>query len=275
MLKVNKGNWKSIDVNVSSLWLIGPRAGGGKHTNVYHGNFVPQIPNHLIRRYTDEGDVVLDIFTGSGTTLYECEELNRNFIGLDINPWAIDFVRQHMGESGKIQWFLHQCDATDRGVATHAIGSSLAKLQRESVDFLIAHPPYLDIIKFSEEAGDISRISDVDAFLGKFTEAMGNGYAALKDKGYFALVAGDIYRNSEVIPLAFLMMREVQTHFACKLKGIVIKDMVGNRAKIGQEALWKYHALKSDFFLFKHEYIFVFKKETPKQRRKRNAASVE
>ncbi len=269
MLKVTKDNWKSIDVNVSSLWLIGPRNSSGKHTNVYHGNFVPQIPNHLIRRYTDEGDTVLDIFTGSGTTLYECEELNRNFIGLDINPWAINFVTQQMGESEKIKWFLHKCDSTDRDASVSAITSSLKELQRDAVDFFIAHPPYLDIIKFTNEDGDISRINDVDAFLCKFVDAMRNGYEVLKDKGYFALVAGDIYRNSEVIPLAFLMMQAVQKNLNCKLKGIVIKDMVGNRAKIGQEALWKFHALKSDFFLFKHEYIFVFKKETPKRPRKR------
>ena len=45
------------------------------------------------------------------------------------------------------------------------------------------------------------------------------------------------------------------------LKGIVVKDMVGNRAKIGQEALWRYRALKYGNYLFKHEYIFVFRKE--------------
>lgn len=269
MLKVDKYNWKSIDVNVSSLWLIGPRNTSGKHTNVYHGNFVPQIPNHLIRRYTDEGDVVLDIFTGSGTTLYECEELKRNFIGLDINPWAVDFVNKQMGATKKIKWFLHKCDATDNEVSASVIASSLKKLKAEAVDFFIAHPPYLDIIKFSEEPGDISQIGDLDEFLEKFIRAMKTGYDALKEKGYFALVAGDIYRNSEVIPLAFLMMHEIQRNFCCKLKGIVIKDMVGNRAKIGQEALWKFHALKSDFFLFKHEYIFVFKKERPKKTRRK------
>ena len=44
------------------------------------------------------------------------------------------------------------------------------------------------------------------------------------------------------------------------IKAIVVKDMVGNRAKLGIEALWRYRTLKSDTFMFKHEYIFVFKK---------------
>ena len=129
----------------------------------------------------------------------------------------------------------------------------------------------MDIIKFSEEPGDISHISDIPTFMEKFVQAITTGYDSLRNKGYFALVAGDVYRNGEVIPLAFLMMNEIQKHFPSKLKGIVIKDMVGNRAKIGQEALWKFHALKSDFFLFKHEYIFVFKKELPKRARVKGA----
>lgn len=39
---------KELDINVDSLWIIGPRAKGGKHENVYHGNFAPQIPNQMI-----------------------------------------------------------------------------------------------------------------------------------------------------------------------------------------------------------------------------------
>lgn len=78
-------NWRELDINTDSLWLIGERAKTGKHKNVYHGNFIPQIPNQLIRRYTKAGDVVLEPFMGSGTALFECEELGRKYVGLDIN----------------------------------------------------------------------------------------------------------------------------------------------------------------------------------------------
>ena len=83
----------------------------------------------------------------------------------------------------------------------------------------------------------------------------------LKAKHHFAVVVGDIYRNGEVVPLGFYLMLAIRKNIKCKLKGIVVKDMVGNRAKIGMESLWRYRTLKSDTFLFKHEYIFVFKKD--------------
>ena len=74
------------------------------------------------------------------------------------------------------------------------------------------------------------------------------------------MVAGDLWRNGEVVPLSFYLMNAIKSFVQCQLKGIVIKDMVGNKGKLESEDVWRYRALKSDYFLFKHEYIFVFKK---------------
>jgi len=42
------------------------------------------------------------------------------------------------------------------------------------------------------------------------------------------------------------------------LKSIIIKNIEGNRAKQNKEAIWRYRALSSDYYIFKHEYIFIF-----------------
>ncbi len=46
-MKIDKDNWRDVDINIDSLWIIGPRAKGGKRENNYHGNFVPQVPDHI------------------------------------------------------------------------------------------------------------------------------------------------------------------------------------------------------------------------------------
>ena len=56
--------------------------------------------------------------------------------------------------------------------------------------------------------------------------------------------------KSEVIPLAFKIMESVKQHLKVKLKGIVVKNIEGNRGKLGAQNIWKYRALKSDYFLF-------------------------
>lgn len=59
-----------------------------------------QKPKELIKRIvlasTNEGDVVADYYLGSGTTAEVCKDLNRNFIGCDINPKAIEITKARL-----------------------------------------------------------------------------------------------------------------------------------------------------------------------------------
>ena len=54
----------------------------------YFGKLIPGIPAFAIDTFTKEGDLVLDPFSGSGTTVVEARERNRQGVGTDINPLA-------------------------------------------------------------------------------------------------------------------------------------------------------------------------------------------
>ncbi|MCU0239198.1 MAG: site-specific DNA-methyltransferase, partial [Pyrinomonadaceae bacterium] len=108
---LNIENWKELNINTDSLWLISERDKSGKHSNIYHGNFIPQIPNQLIKRFTRKGETVFEPFMGSGTTLFECEKLGRNYVGFDINSEIVDLVQ------GKVdnpkETFVKHCNSLD------------------------------------------------------------------------------------------------------------------------------------------------------------------
>ncbi len=53
----------------------------------------------IISCSSNEGDTVLDPFCGSGTTLVAAKKLNRNYIGIDMNPDAIAIARERLHES--------------------------------------------------------------------------------------------------------------------------------------------------------------------------------
>ena len=104
-------DWKNLDINTDSLWLINERDKTGKHENIYHGNFVPQIPNQLIRRYTKKDETVFEPFMGSGTTLFECEKLGRKYIGFDINQAIVSFVQSKADNNETT--FIQTCNSLD------------------------------------------------------------------------------------------------------------------------------------------------------------------
>ncbi len=83
---LNLNRWKEYDdIITDSLWIFDKRDTSGMHKAGYWGNFIPQIPNQLLRRYTKKGEWVLDPFLGSGTTLIECKRLGRNGVGVELN----------------------------------------------------------------------------------------------------------------------------------------------------------------------------------------------
>ncbi|MEW6557226.1 MAG: hypothetical protein AB1349_07720 [Elusimicrobiota bacterium] len=121
------------------------------------------------------------------------------------------------------------------------------------------HPPYHDIIKFSENPNDLCNAKTTEEFLNKFSDVVKNTYPLLDEKRFLVLVIGDKYSQSEWVPLGFYTMQKVLEN-GYKLKSIVIKNISGNRAKRNAEQLWRRRALGGGFYIFKHEYIMFFQK---------------
>jgi len=255
-------NWKELDINTDSLWMISQRDKSGKHKNVYHGNFIPQIPNQLIRRYTKANDIVLEPFMGSGTTLFECEKLNRKYIGFDINEEMVKWVKDQMSDSLFYKDFeIFLANSLDKLQVDKNCEIANKKFNSKSVQFVLMHPPYMDIIKFTQNKDDLSQIDNINEFVKQFKIICQNSLKHLDKGRYFAIVIGDVYKNSEVVPLGFYCMDMIKRNFKVKLKGTIIKNIEGNRGKLGVGGIWRYRALNSDYYIFKHEYICVLKKE--------------
>ena len=268
MAKINDLNlihWKKYsDILTDSLWLISERDKSGAHNNAYHGNFIPQIPNQMIRRFTKKGDVVLDAFLGYGTTLIESKKLGRHGIGIDLIPEVARAATKNINSEPlngeKVFSEVIVADSTKKEAREKAL-QALNKIGKRSIQLIILHPPYHDIIKFSKEKEDLCNAPTVEKFTEQFGDVIENFCDLLDGNRYLVVVIGDKYTNSGWVPLGFHLLQEtLRRGKGLKLKSILVKNMSGNRAKLNQENLWRYRALVGGFYIFKHEYILVFKK---------------
>jgi len=256
---INLNRWKEYDdIRTDSLWIMDKRDSTGVHTAGYWGNFIPQIPNQMLKRYTKKGDWVLDPFVGCGTTLIESQRLGRNGIGVDLQETVAQKARELISSEPNRHNVITKVLTADS--AELDFKTLLKKHNQKAVQLLIMHPPYFDIIKFSKHPRDLSNAPSVDKFLEMMRTIVDNASCVLEKGRHLILVIGDKYSKGEWIPLGFLTMNEIlQRGFL--LKSIIVKNFEETTAKRNQKELWRYRALVGGFYIFKHEYIFVFRKK--------------
>lgn len=236
---------KEFKLETSTVWSFPDRGNWATHKGDYPGNWSPYVPRNIILRYSRENDLVLDQFVGSGTTLVEARLLNRNIIGCDINNNSIEISKERIKNiNGNSIVKLLKRDARD-----------LHDIKDGSVDLICTHPPYANIIKYSEDIkGDLSLLNREEFYLG-MQQVSKECYRVLKDDKYCAILMGDTRKNGFIIPMGFDVMN-IFIRSGFKIKEIIIKE----QHNCSSTNYWKELSIKRNFYLIAHEYLFVFKK---------------
>lgn len=245
--KTVKWEPEDFELEMTTHWSFPKRGDWATHDAKWRGNWSPYIPRNILLRYSKEGDLVLDQFAGGGTTLVEAKLLNRNIIGVDINDTALERCRektnfQHEGANGQVRI----CKGDAR---------SLDFIANDSIDLICTHPPYANIIQYSDDIeGDLSRLP-VKEFLSEMNAVAAESYRVLKKDKFCAVLMGDTRQKGYMIPMSFEVMHIFEEE-GFKLKEIIIKQQHNCRAT----GYWKTNSVKYNFLLIAHEYLFVFKK---------------
>ena len=181
---------------------------------------------------------------GSGTTLVEAKLLNRNAVGVDINPQSVSISETNL---------QFQCETNSKIVIRNGNASDLHFIKDSRIDLICTHPPYSNVIQYSKGLkGDISLLA-VDEFLEQMQKVAKESYRVLKKGKMCAVMMGDIRKYGKVVPLGFRMM-ECFIRAGFMNKEIIIKE----QHNCHSTAYWQRQ--KKDFLLLAHEYIFVFQK---------------
>lgn len=82
---------------VGDVWQMNILGQNDKTERIGYDTQKPKsLIERIIKASSDEGDLVADFYMGSGTTAVVAKELNRNFIGCDINPRAVELTKKRL-----------------------------------------------------------------------------------------------------------------------------------------------------------------------------------
>ncbi len=191
---------------------------------------------NLLERYTREGDLMIDPFCGSGTSLDVAADLKRKARGFDVSPYRDD---------------IEPADARE------------LPMPDEVVDFVFMDPPYSDNLKYSDDERCIGRINATDeAYFEALEDAFDEAWRVMKDRRYMAVYICDYYgkppgsRRAEFVPIGMRCMALLALKFRLIEHICVVRH---NRAlKDGRR---RRQAEEGNFFLRGFNHLMVVKKE--------------
>ena len=198
----------------------------------------------MILRYSKPEDWILDQFLGSGTTLVEAKLLNRNAIGVDINPQSISLSEANLN---------FECETQSKIFVRNGDATELSFIKDNKIDFICTHPPYANIIKYSSNIiGDISLL-DEQEFFDAINKVARESYRVLKKGKCCAIMIGDKRLRGNVVPLGFQLLH-CFLDAGFKTKEIIIKEQHNCKSTD------KWINVDKKFLMLTHEYIFIFYK---------------
>jgi len=224
--------------------------------------FPVELCRRLIQIYTKKGDLVIDPFVGSGSTLVACKELGRRGVGIDINEKFVKLAQERL-----VQESLDTSEIESPKVYTDDAANLLNYVEVESADLCITSPPYWMVHlrrrsadykqprPYSQLARDLGNITDYPTFMAELKRIFENVYRALKTGKRCIVIVMDIRVMNKFIPY-HMDIAAIMKDIGFSLEDIIIWDRRKEYNKL-RPLGYPYVFIVNKV----HEYIMIFRKD--------------
>jgi DNA modification methylase len=153
--------------------------------------FDPVLTELMYKWFNIEGGTILDPFAGGSVRGIVSNYLGYDYTGIDIRPEQVvsnqDQAKDILSPSCKFpNWMVGDSK------------EELNSIEDGSFDMVFTCPPYFDLEKYSDEAGDISNM-DYESFKDAYSQILRKSCEKLKDNRFFVVVIGDVRDKDRTI----------------------------------------------------------------------------
>jgi DNA modification methylase len=249
------------DTSYSSFWLynrendLNSEHLRDRFVNFYDekillSEFNPTIAKNIISYWSNEGDLILDPFSGRTRALVSYS-MNRKYLGYEISKDAYNYTINKFKDLKLSERENFNVDIKNEDCI------NMESLKDESVDLIFTCPPYWDIEKYESCKGQLSDIEDYDIFLKELMLRLNISIKKLKKDKYMCIVIGDFRKNKKYYALHSFLIQSMENNKDIKLHDIIaVQNIPFNTA-----AFYFGPGKKSAKITSKaHEYLLVWKK---------------
>lgn len=212
---------------------------------LHPATFPISLAKKVIELFTHQGELVLDPFVGSGTTLVAAQDSNRNAVGFDLLPKYVDLCGLRLSEN-------HMFNNSEQIAIQDDARNIYKYFDEETISLIWTSPPYANLLnrkrqnksrrdRINDQLNKIEQYSQDDRDLGtydleKYTESMGDIYESLlpllKEKAHCVINVPDFWWENQRVTIHVSIIQELRKR-GYELRNTIIWDRTNIVNNIG------------------------------------------
>src|SRR5436309_6037753 len=213
-------------IKFTKSWFVHRPEPRGDRKIRHPASFPESLVKDFVSFFTRKGELVVDPFVGTGSTLLAALETGRSGIGFEIVEKYVEISRERVKDALARNGVLEEAKKSGSSWAkiVKADSAKLSKVWRENgfppADYCITSPPYWNQLKrshmrqkgraekgldtaYSDDPDEIGNIDDYHDFLRALKRTFDEVYKVMKPKGYLTIITNNVYTDGRMYPLAF------------------------------------------------------------------------
>ena len=213
-------------IRFTKSWLILRPPRRSENEILHPAKFPEKLVRKFICFFTKPGEIILDPFLGSGSTLVAAKQCNRSAIGIEISEKYLQISQERLKNTNISSYPpIYTTDQESFWRIIKGDSAYLLNLWKENkfpeFDFAITSPPYwsqldrnemrqqdrkdkgLDTQYSSADPRDLGSIADYKEFLKKQQMIFDQIYQLMKPKGYLVVITNNVFTRGRLYPLAY------------------------------------------------------------------------